>query len=205
MAVLTRLDAGPAKAEPIAIGERLSIGRGRENRLSIDEAAVSRRHARIVRQAQGYKIVDLGSENGTWVEGRRIQQHWLRTGERVRIGEARFRFAAEPGDPEPPSSYSPAVVAGMAAVVIGSGIVIVAVSVALWYYWPHAGARAVTPAARPDCYDVCFRRCRLRGDDRGGAWCDDAGCCTKACAPLRGVGDVSLTYRECEDLAQAPP
>jgi hypothetical protein len=205
MAVLIRLDGGLPKAEPVVIGEKLSIGRGRENRLSIDEVAVSRRHARITRREQGYEIVDLGSENGTWVEGRRIQQHRLRTGERIVIGEAHFRFAAEPGDPEPPSPYSPEVVAGMAAVVVVSGIVIVAVSVALWYYWPRPGPRPAPPAARQDCYEVCFRRCRLRGDDRTGSWCDDAACCTRACAPMRGLGDVSLTYRECEDLTRSPP
>jgi hypothetical protein len=205
MATLTRLDGPRAPWNPIAVGEKLSIGRSRENGLMIDDAAVSRRHARIVMREQGYQIVDLGSENGTWVGDRRIQEHWLHTGDLIRIGEARFRFTAEAGEPEAPAAptplaTSPTVIAGLLAVVVGAAAVILTASVALWYYWPRSATQpAPVAAARPDCYEVCFRRCRAMGDDSSGPWCNDVSCCERACTPMRGVGDSALSFRECEE------
>jgi hypothetical protein len=204
MATLTRAAGPGAPWNPITIGDKLSIGRSRENGLMLDDTAVSRRHARIVRHEQGYQIVDLGSENGTWVDGRRIQEHWLRTGDEVRVGAARFRFATEAGEPEPPPSptplaASPTVIAGVLAVVIGAGALILAASAGIWYYWPRTTPRAVAaPTMSQDCYDVCFRRCRAMGDDSAGPWCNDVACCDRACTPMRGVGDSSLSFRECE-------
>jgi hypothetical protein len=207
MATLTRMDGPGAPWNPITIGDTLSIGRSRENGLMIDESSVSRRHARIVRLAQGYQLTDLGSENGTWVRNRRIQEHWLRAGDRIRVGEAVLRFDTEEGDPEPaaepapPASSSTAVIVGLLAVALGAGAVILAASLALWYYWPRPAERPAGSApasARQDCYDVCFRRCRAMGDDSAGPWCNDVACCGRACTPMRGVGDASLSFRECE-------
>ncbi len=57
------------------LDQPLTLGRDPANRLAFDEAddAVSREHARIERGATGYKIVDLGSANGTFVNRARVQ------------------------------------------------------------------------------------------------------------------------------------
>src|SRR5690242_5323508 len=119
MAILTRVDGGGPEAAPVAVRDKLTIGRSRENTLMLEDAAASRRHARIVRHEQGYQLVDLGSENGTWVGDRRVQEHWLRSGDLVRIGEAVFRFTSEAGDPEGATSRSPTVIVALLALAVG--------------------------------------------------------------------------------------
>ncbi len=71
------------------------LGRGTNATIVVDDASVSRRHARITRSADGaYAIEDLGSTNGTFVGGRRVQRATLTSGERVQLGrESVFRFA----------------------------------------------------------------------------------------------------------------
>ena len=74
------------------------IGRGRDARVGIDDVGISRRHARIVRtDARRYILEDLGSTNGTFVNGRKVQRVELASGDRVQAGPAlvlRFRLIA---------------------------------------------------------------------------------------------------------------
>lgn len=78
------------------------IGRGAEAQVQIIDNGVSRRHAKVVCEADGItKIVDLGSTNGTYVNGRRIDVEPLREGDRIRIGQsATLDFRYEYGDDE---------------------------------------------------------------------------------------------------------
>lgn len=76
------------------------IGRGKECSVRILDSGISRRHARVVRQAPGkYVVEDLGSSNGTSVSGVRIAgQHPLSEGDRIGVGpniELRFGFTDE--------------------------------------------------------------------------------------------------------------
>jgi hypothetical protein len=65
------------------------IGRGTDVDFQIDDDGVSRRHAKVVRDPDGtIKIHDLGSTNGTYLNGKRIEIEALREGDRVRIGQA---------------------------------------------------------------------------------------------------------------------
>ena len=65
------------------------IGRARECLVRIDDAVVSRRHARVVRQdLASYVIEDLKSRNGTFVNGTKIDSHRLCEGDRVSFGSA---------------------------------------------------------------------------------------------------------------------
>jgi len=67
------------------------IGRTGENDLVLPEQAVSRRHASIQQVSQGWLLTDLGSTNGSYVDGQRIQEpHLLRPGERVAMGDSIF-------------------------------------------------------------------------------------------------------------------
>ncbi len=73
-------------------GENL-IGRDRDSVIWIDDASVSRRHARIVIDDSGALLEDLGSKNGTFVRGRRIQKP-ARLADRdvIKIGPASMVF-----------------------------------------------------------------------------------------------------------------
>jgi diguanylate cyclase (GGDEF)-like protein len=62
------------------------LGRAPDVELQIEDGAVSRRHAQIERGADGYVIRDLGSTNGVWVNGVRVERHVLRDADRIQIG-----------------------------------------------------------------------------------------------------------------------
>jgi pSer/pThr/pTyr-binding forkhead associated (FHA) protein len=71
-------------------GESLSIGRQADNDVVLDLPRVSRRHARIERRGDAFILRDLGSTNGTFVAGRRVEEQRLRPGETIRIGGAQL-------------------------------------------------------------------------------------------------------------------
>jgi len=83
----------------VELDSEVELGRdaGCAVRLPADD--VSRRHARIAADAEGHLLVDLASTNGTWVNGRRVDVHRLRGGDRVRLGGFVARYVAA-GDPE---------------------------------------------------------------------------------------------------------
>jgi len=83
----------PAVADPAAAEEEpeaLTIGRGRDNSIVLDDMLVSRRHVRITADADGLVLEDLGSRNGTYVNGRRVERTHLSEGDRIGIGAATF-------------------------------------------------------------------------------------------------------------------
>ena len=69
--------------------QSITIGREPENDIQIDWPDVSRRHCRVEPLPQGgYRLLDLGSKNGTFLNGRQIDAMALEFEDRVRIGEA---------------------------------------------------------------------------------------------------------------------
>jgi pSer/pThr/pTyr-binding forkhead associated (FHA) protein len=73
-------------------GDSLTIGRDADNDLVLELPAVSRHHALLERRGNAFLIRDLGSSNGTWVGGERVQRRSLDDGESVRIGAAQIVF-----------------------------------------------------------------------------------------------------------------
>ena len=66
-----------------------TIGRSPDNDIPIPDPEISRRHAQIVRQSNGYAIVDLGSTNGTFVNDVRVTELTpLQHGDLIRLGDA---------------------------------------------------------------------------------------------------------------------
>ena len=63
--------------------------------VKIADARCSRRHASVTHANGAYALKDLGSKNGTWVNGERIQTSPLSRGDHVRIGHAEFAFTGE--------------------------------------------------------------------------------------------------------------
>jgi hypothetical protein len=69
-----------------------TIGRHRNNDIVISDPKVSSFHARIDRTSEGFNLVDLKSRNGSFVNGKRIEQATLKTGDEVRMGTARLVY-----------------------------------------------------------------------------------------------------------------
>ena len=67
--------------------DELTIGRNPDNDILIDNLAVSDRHARIIRGADGYVLQDLGSTNGTFVNEKKIDQVALNEKDTIDIGK----------------------------------------------------------------------------------------------------------------------
>ena len=71
------------------------IGRTLNNAFVIEHPSVSKRHARVVAEDEEYALYDLGSSNGTFVNGKRINETTLEDGCEVRFGRAHFIYRAQ--------------------------------------------------------------------------------------------------------------
>lgn len=70
------------------------IGRSLAADIRFDDATVSRRHALIVRQPDGLRVVDDRSLNGVFVNGNRVEWRTLRDGDELVVGRHRLAFLA---------------------------------------------------------------------------------------------------------------
>jgi hypothetical protein len=81
--------------ERIPIGDDpLTIGRLAECQVVLSDDSVSRRHAEVRRQDNGIVVVDLGSTNGTRVNGEKVRERWLMDGDQILVGNTTVRFEA---------------------------------------------------------------------------------------------------------------
>jgi predicted component of type VI protein secretion system len=81
--------SGPAvgRAFPLE-GNEISIGRDTSNKISINDAEISRKHARLLWRDEGYVLEDFGSTNGSFVNGQRLSGSIpLKVGDLVALGE----------------------------------------------------------------------------------------------------------------------
>jgi hypothetical protein len=79
----------------VGIGEEpVSIGRLPECDVVLGDPNVSRRHAEIRRQGTGFVVVDLGSTNGTRVNGAGVKERRLNDGDEITVGGTKIRFEA---------------------------------------------------------------------------------------------------------------
>ena len=76
--------------------DRVTIGRTQQNDIQLNVPYISRRHAVILTEGNTTRVVDWGSRNGVYVNARRVTEHFLKTGDRVTIGNAEFRYEERP-------------------------------------------------------------------------------------------------------------
>lgn len=91
---------GPGTGSTLRLGGTVvTLGRHRRATMLLDDVSVSRRHAEIQPGRSGHRIVDLGSLNGTYLNGRRVDEADLRHGDAIQIGLFRLLVVVKP----PPS------------------------------------------------------------------------------------------------------
>ena len=87
------IDSGPDAGRSHRAGERaLRLGRSPDNDVILRDPATSGHHARLERREDQFWVVDLGSTNGTLVNGEPIQEKRLNHGDRLTIGQNAVMF-----------------------------------------------------------------------------------------------------------------
>jgi pSer/pThr/pTyr-binding forkhead associated (FHA) protein len=70
----------------------LTLGRADDNQVVIESSKVSRHHARLLRKGDIFVLRDLDSTNGTWLQGRRVDEGFLQDGDALRLGNAKIVY-----------------------------------------------------------------------------------------------------------------
>lgn len=76
------------------VKERVTIGRLEANDIHLDNLAVSGEHAIVVTIGKDSFIEDLGSTNGTRVNGQEIKRYVLRDGDVIRLGKCQLKYVS---------------------------------------------------------------------------------------------------------------
>jgi ribosomal protein L40E len=73
-------------------GERVTVGRSPDCEIFLDDVTVSRKHAALTKDGDGFSIQDEGSLNGTFVNKKRVEGAHLEDGDEIQIGKYRLTF-----------------------------------------------------------------------------------------------------------------
>ena len=118
---------GPGAGRDHAIGTECVVGRAADVDLVLEDTSASRRHFRVSREGDGYVLEDLGSRNGTLVNGSKVQRMALRDGDMIRVGTTEMLFRQKDGVEShpagsqvarPPIAVAPKAVTAPKAVVV---------------------------------------------------------------------------------------
>ena len=83
------------ETQPLAKDRACVVGRSDQVELPLLDGKVSREHCRFLFDGGFFVVEDMGSRNGTWVNGKRVTRAILFHGDRVLIGDQEFRFELE--------------------------------------------------------------------------------------------------------------
>ncbi len=164
--------SGPTPGVTFALeGDQLVIGRDASNNITINDAEISRKHSRLLFQGGKYVLEDLGSTNGTFVNGQRLAGPVvLKTGDVVSLGEqivlmydvitvdvgatmvssrqmaqaAAPQAAALPAEVPPPYSASPAKKINPLFFIVGGGVFLFLCLCISFFWWVDATYRWCT-------------------------------------------------------------
>jgi len=70
----------------------VTFGRSKKADIYLDDGRLSRLHSKIIRVGSGYRLVDLNSRNGTFVNGMRVLEHPLTSFDAIQIGDTKIKF-----------------------------------------------------------------------------------------------------------------
>jgi predicted component of type VI protein secretion system len=88
------------------------VGREATCEIHIDNLGVSRTHCQFIKRGQAYVLQDMNSANGTYVNGKRVGEHYLNDGDEILIGKHTMKYKAQ-GVAQPPASATAAPEADM--------------------------------------------------------------------------------------------
>ena len=133
--------SGAAFGKTFPIAKEMIIGRQHDCDIPIAAEEISRHHVRIKPGAEGLLVEDLGSANGTYINGKRVQQGLLKAGDELRLDSIRFMLIA-PGmeiprsadKPTAPSALRPESAGSKLPLVIGVLLALVLAAGAVWYF-----------------------------------------------------------------------
>jgi pSer/pThr/pTyr-binding forkhead associated (FHA) protein len=104
--ILRSAETGPITHE--LAEDLITIGRGPDNMIVLEDQSVSGHHAQLQRAGDVYRIKDLESTNGTRVNKENVTEVTLRFGDRLRFGKVEARFEADlVGGAEPLPQVAP--------------------------------------------------------------------------------------------------
>lgn len=78
----------------------VALGRDSSNAIQLHDTEVSRHHAELRRDEGAYRVVDLNSSNGTFVNGKRCREHRLSSGDQLQLGRTLMLFTAPSSEKE---------------------------------------------------------------------------------------------------------
>lgn len=87
---------------------RMVVGREPTCEIHIDNLGISRQHCEFVPRGEAFVVRDLGSSNGTYVNGRKITEHFLNDADEIIIGKYTLKFKNEAQVAQPAQNASPA-------------------------------------------------------------------------------------------------
>lgn len=125
--------AGKMFGRTFALSMATTVGRAPECALRLDESGISRTHARLLPTEEGVQIEDLGSTNGTFLNGKRVLHGVARVGDEIGFDTLRFRLLstaqdAAAADGTTPALRDPRLMWGM---VVGIALIAAAIMLAL--------------------------------------------------------------------------
>lgn len=80
------IDSAEEKGKSLELGNEAIIGRDEKNSFYIDDPRASRQHSRVLKEPDGYYVIDLNSRNGTLVNGEKVTRRKLKDNDRITIG-----------------------------------------------------------------------------------------------------------------------
>ena len=92
LVVIYSTDSRQLGKRHVLASQPVSLGRGSDNTIVLENDSVSRRHCRIEKRGPGYHVQDLNSTNGTYVNDELISDYQLRRGDQVKVGDTIFKF-----------------------------------------------------------------------------------------------------------------
>lgn len=84
--------SGSSKGTTRTLGTRMTIGKAADNDLVLGDDTVSRHHCELARTVDGIQVKDLGSTNGTKIDGTRVHEAIMAAGSVLKVGEIEISF-----------------------------------------------------------------------------------------------------------------